>query len=96
MGYRYYSNKKSTVEDYPKTLSTSFLNKYQYFIEGQRREGTITWSRNGTPIGNIGIDVSVSGTRGTLRVHFTQTDCQTQEKKDFDYQIALFATKCNY
>lgn len=93
---RYYWDKKSTVEDYPKTISIfnfkrdKFLQKWVLHISG-----TSTWSRNGEPFGNIWLEIRRDEYEGTLRVFFTQTDRDTQEKKEFDYSIKMTTTRCH-
>jgi len=79
-----------------KKISTSFLKKHEYFSGW--RSGTITWTRNGWGGENkssVGIEVR-TGDDEFLRIHYTQTDRDTGEKKDFDYKIPLTTTPCRY
>lgn len=83
--------------DNTKKIATSFLKKNGYFIGW--RSGTITWTRSG--IGgehksSVGIEVSLFNGKNYLRIHYTQTDRDTDEKKDFDYKIPLTTTPCRY
>ena len=93
---RYYWSKKYTVEDYPKTLSI-FSFKRDKFLEKWKLHniGTSAWSRNGEQFSKIWIEVNRNEYEGTLRVFFTQTDRNTQEKKDFDYIIQMTTTECH-
>jgi len=84
-----------TEADYLKKIETSFLKKHGYFRGW--RSGTITWT-NGYS-GNksdVGIEVSTLNDDDYLRIHYTQTDNDTDEKKDFDYKIPLITTPCRY
>ena len=83
--------------DNAKKISVAFLKKHDYFTGW--RSGTITWTRNswgGENKSSVGIEVSTMDGDGYLRIHYTQTDRDTQEKKDFDYKIPLTTTPCRY
>lgn len=85
---------KNEADDIKK-IATSFLKKHSYFSDW--KSGTITWT-NGYS-GNkssVGIEVSTMDKDGYLRIHYTQTDRGTEEKKDFDYKIPLTTTPCRY
>jgi hypothetical protein len=89
---------KSEADDVKK-ISTSFLKKHDYFAGW--RSGTMTWTRKGwgeEHKSSVGIEVSMLNGNGDghLRIHYTQTDRNTQEKKDFDYKIPLTTTPCRY
>ncbi len=59
----------------------------------------MTWTRSGMWGENkssVGIEVSVLDDTDYLRIHYTQTDRDTGEKKDFDYKIPLTTTPCRY
>jgi hypothetical protein len=80
-----------------KNISLAFLNKYDYFCG--RRSGTITWTRSGMwgeSKSSVSISVSILGNEKYLKITYTQTDNQTEKKKDFDYKIPLTTTPCNY
>ena len=47
-----------TLFDEVKTVSISFLTKYNYLKPNQWQSGTITWSRNGNKTGSISIKVN--------------------------------------
>lgn len=87
---------KNEADDVKK-ISTSFLKKHDYFTGW--RSGTMTWTRSGMWGENkssVGIEVSVLDDTDYLRIHYTQTDRDTGEKKDFDYKIPLTTTPCRY
>lgn len=95
MGRWSYSYK--TEADGVKKIETSFLKKHDYF-DGWR-SGTITWTSEGWGEENKssgGIEVSTLEGENYMRIHYTQTDRDTQEKKDFDYKIPLTTTPCRY
>lgn len=93
---RYYYNKKSTVDDYSKKLSVFKLLKDEMIEKWvSSTSGTIRWTRNGEPSGNIGIYIDKDDYEGTLRVSFTQTDRSTSEVKKHDYNIQLVSTPCH-
>jgi len=91
---RYYSSKKEE-SDCLKNISASFLNKYGYFKDGWR-SGTINWSRHGEKTGNISVQSSINEEDQYIRLYYTQTDRQTEEKTDFDYKIPLTTTPCYF
>jgi len=87
---------KSTADD-TKKISISFLKKYDYFTGW--KSGTMTWTRNGwggEHKSSVSIEVSTMHEDKYLRINYTQTDRETQEKKDFDYKIPLTNTPCRY
>lgn len=87
---------KNTADD-TKQISTSFLKKHDYFCGF--RSGTMTWTRSGMWGENkssVGIEVSVRNDNDYLRIHYTQTERDTGEKKDFNYKIPLTTTPCKY
>ncbi len=84
-----------TEADGIKKIETSFLKKNKY-LNGWR-SGTVTWTHGWS--GNkssVGIEVSTLTGDNYLRIHYTQTDTDTEEKKDFDYKIPLVTTPCRY
>jgi len=93
MGRWSYSNK--TEADDVKKISTDFLKKHDYF-KGWR-SGTITWTSGWDKHqSSVGIEVSTLENEDYLRIHYTQTDRDTGEEKDFDYKIPLTTTPCRY
>lgn len=87
---------KSEADDL-KQISTSFLKKHGYF-KGYL-SGNITWTRSGAwgeSKNSVSIVVSTLEGDNYLRIYYTQTDRDTNEKKDFDYKIPLTTTPCRY
>ncbi len=87
---------KNEADDARK-ITTSFLKKHGYFKYGWR-SGTITWTQSGfggEHKSSVSIQTSI-GDEGYLRIYYTQTDRDTDEKKDFDYKIPLTTTPCRY
>lgn len=83
--------------DNVKKISTAFLKKHGYF-KGWR-SGTITWTNNGLWGENkssVGVEVSTSDGVSHLRITYTQTDRDTDKKKEFDYKVPLTTTPCRY
>lgn len=84
-----------TEADSLKKISTAFLKKHDYFSGW--RSGTITWTSGWDESkSSVGIEVSTMSGNNYLRIHYTQTDRDTSEKKDFDYKIPLTTTPCRY
>lgn len=80
-----------------KKISTSFLNKHEYFTGW--KSGTITWTSGGMwgeSKSSVGIEVSTLNAENFLRIHYTQTDNNSGEKKDFNYKISLTFTECKF
>lgn len=93
MGRSSYSNKMEA--DGLKKIETSFLKKHGYF-EGWR-SGTLTWTHGYSESkSSISIQTSVTQGEGYMRLVYTQTDRETEEKKDFDYQVQLTTTLCKF
>ena len=83
-----------TVEDC-KTITTKFLNEHKYF-NGGVRWGSMSWSRNGQKTGSISFGVSIMGTGDYLRLCYTQTNEEKEEKTEFDYKVRLTWTPCHF
>lgn len=84
---------KERVED-SKKLEISWLKKMGY-LSGYK-SGTVTWSIDGEPTGNIGIDVRNNENEQSIRFNYTVTDRQSGEKEDFNYSAKITSTPCNY
>ena len=92
-----WNSRGKTEADDVKKISVSFLKKHGYF-KGWL-SGTMTWTRSGwgdEHKSSVGIEVSTLDGGNYLRIHYTQTDRDTEEKKDFDYKIPLTTTPCRY
>lgn len=86
-----------TKADDIKKISISFLRKHNH-LSGWY-SGTITWTNSGMWGENkssVGVETSVLNDEKYVRIHYTQTDRDTDEKKDFDYKIPLTITPCRY
>jgi len=85
---------KNEADD-TKKINISFLKKHKYFTGW--KSGMMTWT-NGYSGHKSSVSVEVSTMNGDsyLRIHYTQTDRDTNEKKDFDYKIPLATTPCRY
>jgi len=90
---RYYFDKKDTVEDC-RSVSISFLKKHDYFCGC--RSGRIFWTNSmGEETGSIGILVNMLD-RAYVKFNYTVTDRHSGEKTDYDYEVQLTTTPCNY
>lgn len=63
-----YANYPVTVEDCL-TISISKLKEWEYLNNGYK-SGTITWSRNGAPTANIGINCHISEFRSYINLDY--------------------------
>lgn len=88
---------KTEVED-TLDLDVSFLRRHRYFQRSS--SGTITWTRSGAwgeRKNSVGIRSFMKDPEGAyIRINYSQTDRGTGEKKDFNYQIPLATTECNF
>lgn len=91
---RWYFGTKTEADDLKK-IETSFLKKHGYFCGW--KSGTITWTNEWSENkSSVGIEVSVMDNENYFRIHYTQTDRDSGEKKDFDYKIPLTTTSCRF
>lgn len=91
---RWYFGTKTEADDLKK-IETSFLKKHGYFCGW--KSGTITWTNGWSENkSSVGIEVSVMDNENYFRIHYTQTDRDSGEKKDFDYRIPLTTTPCHF
>lgn len=90
---RYYYSKRTTVDEC-KSLSIKFLKERKY-LESGFRWGTVTWSRNGNQTGSISISTTIDE-HPIIRLWYTRTSRQTEEKRDLDYNLDLETTPCHY
>lgn len=83
-----------TEADNLKKIEMSWLKKHGYL--GGLRVATITWTHGYTgDKSSIGLSVSILDENPHVRFYYTQTD-SNGDKKDFDYQVPLTTTSCNY
>jgi hypothetical protein len=64
---------------------------HSFLLKGGRW-GKVTWSRGGEPIGNISYRVIGIEEPESLRLIYTITKHDPEEKKDFDYPVRLTKT----
>jgi hypothetical protein len=92
---RYYWDKK-TEADGLKKIEMSFLKKHGY-LNHSRWDGQLTWTHGGSDTkSSIGIASHIEEHNNFVTLNYTQTDRATDEKKEFDYQVRLTTTPCNY
>ncbi len=59
--------------------------------------GTITWTGGfNESKSSIGIIVNLTDPSPFIALHYTQTNRDTDEKKDFDYKVLLTSTPCHF
>ena len=90
---RYYWSKKTTVEDSTK-LSISKLKEFG-LLEGCCNS-TLTWTRSlSGHKSSIGIVVDVLD-EPYVKLNYTITDRNSGQKTDYDYEVSLVTTPCNF
>lgn len=95
MGRTYWSSK--TESDYLLKLNIYWLRKNDYFSSPCVKSGTITWTTRSTGHqNNISIEVNTIKENKYIKLIYTQTDRDTEEKKDFDYQMSITTTPCHF
>jgi hypothetical protein len=75
-----------------KRLPVSFL-KLKGYLRATYITGSIKWTHNGQPSGDIGIAVNSDNT--SLRAFYTSTD-RSGEKTELDYQVPMTRTRCHF
>src|SRR5437016_3920735 len=80
--------KKTAVEDCHK-LTMRVVNP---LLRQGSRWGNLNWSRGGEPAGDINYRVIGSEEPEALRLLYTITKHNPEEKKDFDYPVRLTTT----
>jgi hypothetical protein len=93
---RYYWDKKDTVEDC-RSISISFLKKHGYLTGYSCSSGLISWKNcYGEETSSVGIVVSTIEGENFVRFYYTVTDHKSGEKTDYDYNVQLTTTPCNF
>ena len=90
---RYYFNAKTTVEQ---ATQLSIFKLKEFGLLCGYAATTLTWTHR--PSGkqsSIGITVNTEG-EPYVKVNYTITDRNTDEKTDYDYKISLTATSCYF
>lgn len=82
-------NYPTTYED-RKFISICNLRKWGYLEPGRWKTGTISWSRNGNPIGSIGIAVHMDEANPYLHVSYI-----LDKVKEIDYDVPLVTMPSN-
>lgn len=92
----YYWQGRYSVEDYSRTIDIKFLKKYWYLDKWVSfKSWWLYWKRNWEDNWTISVEVNKWDNTWYIRVYFTQTK-EDWTKKEFDYQIPLVSTVCNY
>lgn len=79
-----------TVYEERKSFSIADLRRWGYLVSGQRKRGTINWSRNGYPNGSISIFVNMD-----LKKPYLTVDYVLHKKKEVTYNISLMPVPSN-
>ena len=92
---RYYFDKKEEADSLKK-IQTWFLRKHGYFLSGWK-SGIITWTNKwNNAKSSISIESEIFEHESFIRLIYTQTDRETESKKDFDQKIPLTTTACHF
>ena len=90
---RYYFDAKTTVEQ---ATQLSIFKLKEFGLLRGYAASTLTWtSRLSGKQSSIGIVVD-TGDEPYVKVNYTVTDRNTDEKTDYDYKISLTTTPCNF
>jgi hypothetical protein len=76
-------------------MQMSFLKKHGYLEPDSLKSGTLSWSSNGRQNGSISIEVSTKEPDAYLRLVYTITDRDTNDKQEVDYKISLVKVNSN-
>src|SRR5687767_171018 len=84
-----------TIDDC-KTINLSYLLNKGFLGHDSQIEGTLSWSRNETKTGSVSIVIDTTLKElSFLKLAYTLTDYETNEKKDLSYKIYLQSVKSN-
>jgi hypothetical protein len=90
---RYYFDAKTTVEE---ATDLSIFKLKEFGLLNGYRTSTLTWTHKASGKQNsIGITVNIED-EPYVKVNYTITDRNTDEKTDYDYKISLTTTPCNF
>ena len=67
-----------------------------WLLPGRASSGSLSWSRHGEPIGNIGYSASVRDDDGDLTLNYTLPDRDGGERKDVTCRIRLSSIPLHY
>lgn len=76
--------------DEMKSFSIADLRKWGYLVLGNWKTGTITWSRNGNPIGSISITAQMEREAPYITLSYT-----INKEKDVKYNVSLVSVASN-
>ncbi len=93
--YYYPGTTKDTVEQH-KELTSKFLNLNNYFRPSSWKTGTVKWSCNNEPTGNIKIQVDMNLQRPTIRFDYKIRQHGNVEWTEMDYKLNLLSIPCNF
>lgn len=91
----YYPGSRDTVEEH-KELTMKFLKNKKYLDGGCFKYGTVTWSRNGEPIGNIRIQTDINQQSPFIRFIYKIRPHGAEEWTDMDYKYNLLSIPCRF
>ena len=78
-----------TLFDEVKTVSISFLTKYNYLKANQRQSGTITWSRNGNKTDSISVRVNTQSEQPYIELDYRCNEAPVK------YRVQLVSVPSN-
>jgi hypothetical protein len=78
-----------TLFDEVKTVSISFLTKYNYLNANQRQSGTITWSRNGNKTDCISVRVNTQSEQPYIELEYRCNEAPVK------YRVQLVSVPSN-
>ncbi len=87
-------NRKHTVEQC-KSIDMSFLRR-DGFLDSSGAQGIIWTNRFGQETASMAIITHLSGEDSYIRFMYTMVDRNTGEETDFDYNVPLVSTPCNF
>jgi hypothetical protein len=88
-------NMSKTEADWCKKIEIWWLVRDMYKYGKTYKNTTISWGENGSR-GSIGAHVTLFGDNKNIRFVYSQTDSETDQKKNFDYVVQLEQTKCHF
>lgn len=89
-----YSYSGRLVADSQSTISIYWLKKKEMLCGFCNQE--IIWSNQWGKTGSIGIQIKISEEEKFARLNYTITRRSSGEKNDFDYNVLIVTTPCNF
>lgn len=87
-------NRKRTVEDC-KSIDMTFLHRNGY-LDSPWPQGIVWTNRFGQETASMTVVPHLSGDDSYIRFVYTMVDRNTSEETDFDYNVPLVSTPCNF